>query len=324
MKHLDIVQFDRMADACRQLSYALESGEDLDAAFRTAREGAGPVQVQALVDLERLFKSDSGQESPFAALAWGLRESPASQRYAKDVIAEFKRRQIFAASAGAVVQERMANSFGYLMAVLAILCVVRFEFGVFVMPGFTRFYAGVGAQMPTLTRLVFGSAAPLFSLLLLAGLALLVFLAWYARVLRGQLWRDAPMPGWSLRVPLMGRVAAAFDRYLWMGYAAQLLAGGVDATRSVNLAGARFTPAFAVASEILASALPGNLQAAQRLGRLSDEIRFQQQAGGEQFLDIVIRVQRRARMVLSAFVYALVAAIVCAMYLPIFSLGSNI
>ena len=324
MKPLDRVQLDRLADASRQLGYALESSDDLDAAFRAARDAAGPAQSQTLVELEQLLKSDAREGSPFAVLAWAWRESPAPQRYAKDLIAEFKRRQIFAASAVGVVRDRMSSAFAYLAMVLSILCVVRFDFGVFVMPGFSRFYAGVGAEMPTLTRLVFGSAAPLFILLLLAGLALSVFLIWYAKLLRQQLARDAPMPGWSLRVPLLGRVAAVLNRHLWMGYAAQLLTGGVDAMQSVTVAGARFAQPFALTSEIPGSALPGNLQAAQRLGRLSDEIRFQQIAGGEQFLDTLMRVQHRTRVVLSIFVYVLVALIVCAMYLPIFSLGSNI
>jgi hypothetical protein len=119
-------------------------------------------------------------------------------------------------------------------------------------------------------------------------------------------------------------MAGACNEYLWMSYTALLQAAGLGAAESLKIAGDRFPGNTKMASATRASALSSDLQTAERLGRLSDEIRFQRDASADHFVDIAMQTRRRVRVGLSLIVYVLVAIIVAAMYLPIFSLGSNI
>jgi len=127
----------------------------------------------------------------------------------------------------------------------------------------------------------------------------------------------------------VGPVAFAYNQYLWLSCARLLTAAGVPAVQALRLAAQRSNvgelelqaaehgggPISAVASDLAVSA---------QLDKLEEELQFQQDAAVDTFLTALARCRRRARVVLTMCTYVLVAMFVSAMYLPIFSLGSNI
>jgi type IV pilus assembly protein PilC len=225
-----------------------------------------------------------------------------------------------------VVWGEFAGFLTYLGAVLGVLMVVVVMYGLFVLPQFKSLYGGLGQELPALTSAMFGNGAPLFVLMLLVATALLVFLSWFVFYLRRQLRRYLPLPAGYQSLPLVGQVTVAYNQYLWLSYAGLLRSTHMPADRALGVAGTRL-PSLRNAqwdSALTAAGLAGDLSIAARLGKLDEEAQFQQDATMDAFLTALARCRRRARIVLTIFIYSLVAAFVSGMYLPIFSLGSAI
>jgi len=164
------------------------------------------------------------------------------------------------------------------------------------------------------------------ALLVLLAVLLLAYVIWFAFYVRRQLRRYSPMSAGYQRMPLLGRVALAYNRYLWIAYAELLRATRVPADHALRTAASRMPPPLAGQWDACANApgLMGDLSIAAQLGKLDDEVRFQRDATVDAFLTELARCRRRTRIGLSILVYFLVAAFVSAMYLPIFSIGSAI
>jgi len=333
MRSLKAVSTDALASAARQLSYALQQSPNLDEAFRKLYTAADERRRATLAQLEGLLRSAQPEavESavvrsyPYSTLRWVLSRAPTPERSAATVFQEFRRQESFSAGSAAVAWSEFAGFLTYLGAVLAILIVVATMYATFILPQFRSLYRGLGSELPRLTQFAFGGRGSVFTVLLLASLLLLTFLAWFIYALRRRLRRYTPMPARFQKVPLVGPVARAYNQYLWLSCARLLTAGGVPATDALRLAAQRWnigdldeqgrgleTP---VASDLVISA---------RLGKLEEELQFQQEAAAEAFLTALARCRRRARVILTICTYFLVATFVSAMYLPIFSLGSNI
>lgn len=329
---------DALASAARLLNYALEQSPNLDEAFRKLNATAGEGRRVALRQLEDLLRAaapatahaEMTRTSPFPTLGWILRSSTTPERSAAAVLQEFRRQESFSASSAAVAWAEFAGFLTYLGAVLAILVVVVTMYAVFMVPNFKTLYGGVGSELPGLTRVAFGSGGPVFTVLLLGSLFLLVSLAWFVYALRRRLRRYTPMPIRLQKVPLVGPVVLAYNQYLWLSCARLLTVAGVPTTEALRVAAQRSNlgdfvlekggeqgmgPQSSVQSDLIASA---------QLGKLGEELQFQQDAAVDTFLTALGRCRRRARVVLTICTYILVATFVSAMYLPIFSLGSNI
>ncbi len=126
-----------------------------------------------------------------------------------------------------------------------------------------------------------------------------------------------PAAGAYQKLPLVGEVAVAYNQYLWLCYVGLLRAAHMPAEQALSVAGSRLEQGGS-------SALTADLSIAARLGKLEEECRYQQDATAEAFLRALARFRRRARIILTAVIYFLVALFVSGMYLPIFSLGSAI
>jgi hypothetical protein len=343
MPALKATAADALAGAARQLSYALYESTTVSDAFQKLYAVADSRRQLALRQLESALRSPESEEttaerlrfSSFPTLAWLLSQTTDPDRSAAPLFAEFQRHQSFSATTIITVWSGFAGFIVYLGAVLGLLIAVLSMYGLFILPQFKGFYAGFGEGLPALTSLVLVRGAPLSALLILLAAMLLAYMLWFAFLVRRQLRRYAPMPTGYQRLPLLGPVAVAYNQYLWLSYAGVLRAARMPADQALRVSGNRLAlpsvgqwnangDGSATQGELDAPGLIGDLSLAARLGKLDDEMQFQQDATGDAFLTELARCRRRTRIGLSILVYLLVAAFVSAMYLPIFSVGSAI
>jgi type IV pilus assembly protein PilC len=336
------ISADALASTARQLNYALQESPNFDEAFEklyTAADERRRVTLKQLEGLLRPAQPESAElqalpSSPYPTLKWILSLAPAPERAAAPVFQEFRRQVSFSASSVAVVWSEFAGFLTYLAAVLAVLVVVVSMYAVFMLPQFKFLYAGFGRELPGLTQVAFGGGSPAFMLTLLGSLSLIGFLAWFIYALRRRLRRYLPMAAGLGKVPLVGPVVLAYNQYLWLSCARLITVAGLPATQALQLAAQRSniertgldqqSGSERAPRERELSPLASDLAVSARLGKLDEELLFQQDAAVDAFLTAVARCRRRARVVLTICAYFLVAAFVSAMYLPIFSLGSNI
>ena len=334
MASLKAVSADALASAARLLSYALQQSPNVDDAFRKLYATADERRRVALTQLEGLLRpapetgqGDTGRSSPYPTLRWILSRSPTPERSAAAVLQEFRRQESFGAGSAAAVWGEFAGFLTYLGAVLGVLTLLVAMYAAFVLPQFRSIYTGLGSELPGLTQFAFGGAT--FTVLLSGSLLLLILLAWFVYVLRHRLRRYVPLAARLQRVPLVGAVALAYNQYLWLSSARLLAAAGVSGAEALRLAAQRSNLEFEVAKvseqgRAPQSSIDSDLMLSAQLGKLDEELQFQQDAAVETFLTALARCRRRARVVLTICTYILVATFVSAMYLPIFSLGSNI
>jgi general secretion pathway protein F len=324
---------DALASAARQLSYALEQSAGLDDAFKKLYAGADERRRAALTQLEGLLRSPQAEgaeeqlarSTPYSTLKWILSLARAPERSAAKVFQEFRRQEAFSAGSAAVVWSEFAGFITYLGAVLGVLIVVVSMYAAFMLPQIRSLYRGFGSELPGLTQFAFGGGGgSVFTVLLLGSLLLLIVLAWFVYGLRRRLRRYTPMPVRLQRIPLVGPVARAYNQSLWLSCARLLTAAGVPATEALPLAAQRSNVSDFDQGSGLQSGVVSDLRVSAQLGKLDEELQFQQDAAVDAFLTALARCRRRARIILTICTYILVGMFVSAMYLPIFSLGSNI
>jgi type II secretory pathway component PulF len=328
-----------LESAARQLQYAMEKSPTIEEAFQSLYVTANSQQETVLRQLEHLLRSPESAEAPprhlrlssYPTLGWLLRQTGAPEKSAAMLFREYQRQESFRATTVVVVWSEFAGFLTYLSAVLAVLIVVVGTYALFVLPQFRSLYRGFGTDLPSLTGLVFGGGAPLFTLMLLFAVGLLIFLFWFVFSLRRQLRRYVALSAGYQRIPLVGPVAIAYHQYLWLSYTGLLRSAGMQAAEALRLAATRVPNcrwsepvSNAEVRPTEGSAVVADLSMAERLGKLEEETAFQQEAAVDTFLATIARCRRRARLVLTICVYYLVATFVSAMYLPIFSLGSAI
>ena len=339
MRALHLASAESLANVARQLQYALEQSATVDEAFQKLYAAADQRHHSTLRRLEDLLRSPQPdgamnrrmRRSLYATLAWLLHQTGSPEQSAAAVFREYRRHETFCGTTVVAVWSEFAGFLAYLGAVLAVLMVVVGMYGSLILPQFRALYGGFGVVLPTVTRIAFGHGVPLFALLLVAGLA--GFLCWFVYLLRRRLRCYVPLAAAYQRIPLVGPVVVAYNQYLWLSYAGLLRAAGMRTAEALRLAGTRVplaqptqwdapVPASEGISNFGASAVISDLVVAARLGKLGDEVQFQQEATVEAFLAALARCRRRTRIILTFCVYFLVAIFVSAMYLPIFSLGS--
>jgi hypothetical protein len=334
---------DALASAARQLHYALDESTTTDQAFQKLYGAVDPRQTDTLRQLESLLRSPESDAttskslrlSSFPTLAWLLRQTTAPDRSAAAFFAEFRRHESFSAASVVAACSEFSGILAYLGALLGLLIVVVVMYGLFVLPQFKALYGGLGQDLPAMTTAMFGRGAPMSTLMLLLATLLLLFLSWFVFYLRRQLRRYLPMAGGCQNMPLIAPVAAAYNQYLWVSYAGLLRAARMPADEALRIGATKFqqlhfgqwtSPGGVSPSDghLVAGDLIGDLSIAARLGKLDEEVQFQLEATVDAFLTALARSRRRARIVLTIFIYVLVATFVSGMYLPIFSLGSAI
>jgi type IV pilus assembly protein PilC len=132
-------------------------------------------------------------------------------------------------------RKRAVSALIYPALLVGLSLVMLLVLSIFVVPSFTRFYEGLDAELPTLTRLVVGFSGFLrdngwiFLVALVAGLLLLR--RWIATAEGRVAW-----DGWKLRIPLLGRVLHLFALSEFTRSLATLLAGGIPLVQALEIA----------------------------------------------------------------------------------------
>lgn len=329
-----------LASAARQLEYALARSMSPTEAFQKLHALADERQGAVLRELEALLNSPvagepkdlSSRAASFESLGWLLRQTADPDHCAAALLEAYRRRAAYSSATATIIWTEFAGFLAYLGAVLAILLCVVGVYGMFELPNFRAMYLSFGDRLPSLTAGVFGRGAPVLTAFVLCTAMLLAVLSFFVFSLRRQLRRFAPMASSWERLPLIGSVVRSYHEYLWLSYASLLRATGKPSAQALALGAERVpfidSPDWDAPPTKVSRAggcmVAADLQLAAHLGRLDDEATFQQDATADAFLEALARCRRRSRLILTIAVYWLVATYVTAMYLPIFSLGSEL
>lgn len=220
----------------------------------------------------------------------------------------------------------------YLAAVAVVALVVAVVFATYVMPAFNGMFSQFGAPLPEFTQLVFafgGVGVPLFAVVLALVVGIVVlFVALFHR----RIQQLSPLPRWPTWAPVIGKIAESYNLGLFLNYTRILRESGVDPKQAVADAAEAANQPDGLSYDQLGvdessfSQLPvlTELGVAAKLGHFDSEISHQcDQHVGNMSL-VLVEARDRFSLILKIALYSFVAALVIAMYLPIFKMGSVI
>ena len=220
----------------------------------------------------------------------------------------------------------------YLGALSSIMIVVSLIFGLSTIPAFQQLFNEHGAELPALTTAVFrfgGFSVPTFALIVSTLVGAII---WFVALFHRRIQRLEPLPKWPPWIPLVGRVSKYYNLGLMLNFSRLLMESGVSPDQAIKIAsheanvpdtvtsdGTSFTSGdfgdFSIISE---------LAIASRLGNLRDEVAYQCEEHIGKLSLVLVDARDRFSLILKIIIYAFVATLVVAMYLPIFKLGSVI
>jgi len=213
-------------------------------------------------------------------------------------------------------------------ATAAIAIVVASVYVIFVLPQFAYLFDTMGAELPQFTTGVLaggriGIFLVLLALIIVSSLFLPLRLEWQ----KGErLWQFSPL---AQRAWLGREVARQFRQQLFVVHAAMLATGGMSPRRALAVASEEADIYRDIRFETedfdkLADELLSTLAIAERRGHLNEEIDAQRAIRSESFVRAVDNLQLQVSFSSRLLTYLLVGALVVAMYLPIFKLGSTV
>ncbi|MBB6095546.1 type IV pilus assembly protein PilC [Povalibacter uvarum] len=313
-----------------------DEGADLSAAFSRLRDVLTGDLLAACARLQSEFESTAKPTGDFErdGLRVAIRSVQLVQehdgQFTSELWAELDRRQLAGFELSSSLVRGLLNTLVASSATAAIALVIAFIYGIFVLPQFASTYAAMGAELPSLTAAVLGGGGWIVLILVLLMMA--------ASILAFPL-----QPGWGIgrhrrawRLDLFSKravfcraVANDYRRFLFVCYAATLVAAGIHPRKSLAAA-AREAGIYtdldfesAEASAMMAT-LPTQLMSADRLGHLREELATQRGLQADAIAKSIEGLQLRTAILMRGLLYFLVATLVIAMYLPIFKLGSII
>ena len=243
------------------------------------------------------------------------------------------------------IRKKMSSALSYPAAVLGIAAVVVGLMLIYVVPEFERMFAGYGAGLPPLTRLVVSLSERLredgLAWLVAAGSAVL-FLAWLRKRLPGLRMLEDRL---KLCLPMLGGLFARAALARFMRTLATLLDAGLPAIEALDGAagacgsrvyesairqarddvetGQSLTRSMAYV-QALPPALVRMLGVGEETGRLSEMCRHLAERYEEELQASADRLGALLEPLLMAILGVLIGGLVLAMYLPIFRMGSVI
>ena len=214
----------------------------------------------------------------------------------------------------------------------------------FVIPRFTEFFSEFGSDLPLLTRLVVGTATAIRSHLgwILAGLAAAGFgLRYFARTDRGMIFIDAQL----LKIPFVGGIFRRFSISQFTRSLATLLSGGTPLVPSLETASEAIGNRYV--SRKIAGTVPrvregGELHRAledtgmltnltiemvkvgESSGALEEMLNSASEFYDEEIDALLARVVSFVEPAILIVMGAVIATILLAVYLPLFTILSNI
>ena len=192
---------------------------------------------------------------------------------------------------------------------------------VFVLPSYESLFAGIGVALPGETRFLISKLPDLLPAAftvwaVCTGLCLALVYSGYRRV-----DRLMPLPGWALRLPVIGTLAKVYSDGLFVHFARMLRSHGIDDVAAVRLASAS-----AAGNRRYVDILGGNPP--YRLGTPLDNLRAPRRWGTSISSStisaailarrplLLAKVRDRIAFVIKSTLFVIVGAIIYAMYLP--------
>ncbi|MEM7432900.1 MAG: hypothetical protein AAF351_13325 [Pseudomonadota bacterium] len=220
----------------------------------------------------------------------------------------------------------------YLAAVTILALIIGFTFSASVAPAFSDAFQNLGGELPELTKTIFRfgeSGLPVFALVLGITGALVVYLVW---LFHRRIQQMAPLPRWPRWAPVLGRIAETYNLGLFLNYVRILRKSGVDANEAVATAARTSNQSADLSMDALSqvSLSTGQnvalteLGIATSIGNLDTELEHQCEQHVSQLTLALVEARDRFSLALKILLYTFVMAMVIAMYLPIFRLGSVI
>lgn len=218
----------------------------------------------------------------------------------------------------------------YLAAVSAVALVVGFVFSTSVVPAFGAMFNDFGKALPDYTQAVFNFGnvgIPTFAVVLAMTVGVVVY---FVSIFHKRIQQMAPLPRWPKWAPILGRIAETYNLGLFLNYASILRKCGVDPAVAINDAAAASNQSEDLSLDSLANSTQVHGQSlaltelgiAARLGNLDSELSHQCEQHVSNLTLALVEARDRFSLVLKIVLYLFVAALIIAMYLPIFKLGS--
>lgn len=218
----------------------------------------------------------------------------------------------------------------YLAAVSGVALVVGFVFSTSVVPSFGALFDDFGKALPDYTQAVFNFGdvgIPTFAVVLALTVGLVVY---FVSLFHKRIQQMAPLPKWPKWAPILGRIAETYNLGLFLNYANILRKCGVDPTVAVADAAAASNQSEELSLDSLTNEVRAHRQSqaltelgiAARLGNLDAELSHQCEQHVSNLTLALVEARDRFSLVLKIVLYLFVAALIIAMYLPIFKLGS--
>ncbi|MDJ0908007.1 MAG: hypothetical protein QNI99_02365 [Woeseiaceae bacterium] len=218
----------------------------------------------------------------------------------------------------------------YLAAVAFIALIVGLVFWRYVIPSFGGMFTNFGSELPEYTKVLFAfgkTGLPLFAvaLLLLVAAVVIVVSMFHKRI-----QQLSPLPRWPVWAPIIGRVAEIYNFGLFLNYARMLRECGVDPEHAVrDAAAASNQPESLTFAEMQRDpSSHEQLQAltelgiAAKLGNFDAELEHQCDQHVAALSLTLVEARDRFSILLKTALFVFVGALVVAMYLPIFQMGS--
>ncbi len=218
----------------------------------------------------------------------------------------------------------------YLAAVSGVALSIGLLFSELLMPSLSEMTSSFGAEMPGYTRALFDFAdtgMPTFAVVLLGSVAVVVF---FVTQFHRRIQQMAPLPRWPRWAPVIGRVAETYNLGLFLNYTNILRRSGLAAREAVSVAANATNQSADLTLDALENSADVHQQSrslaelgiAARLGTLDSELTHQCEQHVGQLTVVLVEARDRFSLVLKIALYVFVAALVIAMYLPIFQMGS--
>lgn len=220
----------------------------------------------------------------------------------------------------------------YLAAVSAVALVVGFIFSTIVVPTFGEMFGAYGHALPDYTQAVFdlgGVGIPTFAVVLALTVGLVVYCV---SLFHRRIQQMAPLPRWPKWAPILGKIAETYNLGLFLNYAHILRRCGVEPGNAIADAAAASNQSHELSLDSLVKEIRAHGQSraltelgtAARLGNLDAELSYQCEQHVGNLTLALVEARDRFSLVLKIVLYLFVAALIVAMYLPIFKLGSVI
>lgn len=209
--------------------------------------------------------------------------------------------------------------FIYVITVLAVTIIVMGTFSIKVLPTISTVFSGVNQQLPAFTKFLISNYLILPALMAILMLFVIGFVACSYHI-RKKVAQFFPLHSVLRRIPGLRGLNAVYSYYLFIQYVRALTSAGVKPDAAVRHA-EELSKIDQVMNDDIA-AWRQAIVASASMGVLEDEIGYQCQRYGSLFNRKMIETRDFMTVAIQFFIGIFIGALLIAMYLPIFMLGS--